>query len=77
MSGPRPPPTNSAELRLAATEPRETLRALALDQGVERKADERRLLLRPSEPLSFGNLLVVECDGRAHPAILGTVCRIK
>src|SRR5262249_25063811 len=62
----RAPPRYLLETRLAAAEPRQPTRGLALDQGFERLADERRFLADPGVELGVSEQLIVQGKCRPH-----------
>src|SRR5579862_9092474 len=62
----RPAPRNGSKIGFAAAEPRQPARRFALDQRVERLADQRRFLLYSRIELGLCHQIVIEGDGRPH-----------
>src|SRR6516162_10565634 len=62
----RPPPWDRLKIRLAAAETRQPARGLALDQRLERLADQRRFLAYPGVSLRLGQKRVVQSNRRPH-----------
>src|SRR5438128_1056722 len=61
-----PPPWGYCQMRLAASQTRQSPCAFTLDQCLERLADQRGLLLEAGECPSLRQQFIIQREGRAH-----------